>query len=99
MKESKKQYTVKTYTVKKDFRVDVITYKGMYEAWLYQKGYGVKTLMFGFPIIQHNIDGTPYTISYDEFLQMVENNVADYIPDYLENLDILESALNEKFYR
>jgi len=99
MKEIKKQYTVKTYTVKKGFRVDIVTFKDMYEAWLYHKDYGFKTYMFGFPIVQHELDGTPYTISYDEFLEMVENNVNDSISRYLDDRDTLERAFNAEFYR
>jgi hypothetical protein len=99
MKESKRQYTVKTYTVKKGFRVDILTYKDEYEAWLYKKDNGMKSFMFGIPIRQRKLDGTPYTITYNDFLEKVEVNVKYYIPDYLKDIDTLQAAFNEEFYR
>ena len=62
-----------------DYRVDMTVTSGSFAAWIYHKDYGIKKLMFEIP-------GTPNgkRISPDEFLEMVENNIDDYIKGYKE---------------
>lgn len=71
--------TTTTYQYNDDYFIDVVQYqvgsKFYYEAWLYNKNYGVKMLMFGLE--------SPTIESYLwEFLDQVEENVLDYISDY-----------------
>ena len=61
------------------FRVDVVERSSnvkerLYEAWLYHNNYGIKTLMFG-----------ALEDSMGVFLEMIDNNIADYIEDYIED--------------
>ena len=99
MTKSKKQANVTTYTVKKNYRVDIFAYKDEYEAWLYDNNIGHKSHMFSVPIKQHNADGTLYTVSYEDFVRMVENNVDEYIQDLLKDIKVLEKAVELEYYR
>ncbi len=68
---------------KGDFRVDIVldTEEMVYSAWLYHKGYGIKDLMFGIPMIQS--DGRFQPLSKMEYL--VEGNIQQCIRFYKEN--------------
>ena len=58
-----------------DFMVDVVEDGEGYGAFLYRLGYDVKTYMFG-------VDKTDVT--REEFLAMVNNNLATYADHYTE---------------
>lgn len=62
-----------TFWVRDLFFVDVNTLPENYEAWIYHKEYGVKMLMFGMP---------KYQQSYEEFLELVDDDAATYIDNY-----------------
>ena len=60
------------------FMVDIVENANEYEAWLYHKDYGVKSLMFGSEKKQHN--------GKADFCDMVEANLINqpYINNYME---------------
>lgn len=64
-----------TYQFNESFFVDIVFLNDGYDAYLYHINYGIKELMFGCPNSIH----TP-----DEFIQIVENNITDYIYSYIE---------------
>jgi len=69
-------YTVTTFIYKNVWRIDIVNNKSTYEAWLYHKDYGIKTLMFGAEASYHD--------SLAEFIEVVEVNADDYIKIYKE---------------
>lgn len=82
------ELTTTTYQIDKLWRVDIITNFGKgvkangvtveqpkCEAWLYRIDYGIKSLMFGL--------SKSSTITEEEFLRMVENEVDSYKDDYM----------------
>ena len=44
-----------------------------FEVWLYRENYSVQSFMFGFPKPQ---------VSFEEVLEITENNLPEYIEDY-----------------
>jgi len=81
--------TTKTYDAGEDFRVDIVILPDEYEAWIYKKDSGYKSLMFGMPKNQ------PYAkdeinITYDEFIKIVAGNLDEYIDDYIDDMDGIE---------
>ncbi len=62
-----------TYKYNDQYYVDVVFDWKTYEAWIYNKDYGVKDLMFGTPAEQ---------TSLIEFLDTVNAVVPDYIESY-----------------
>lgn len=75
-----KQIVTETYEVRDGFRVDVVLYdpngpEGVWEAYLYQTGFGIKELMFG--VMKQHVDKRV-------FVKMIEANVEDYIKSYEE---------------
>ena len=70
MKEIKNRLTF-TYDADNGFYVDIVVEANERGAWLYHKGYGIKMFMFGAINTDHDI-----------FLDMIQNNLADYIEDY-----------------
>lgn len=75
-------YITTTYNYDGKYLVDIIVKKDeqCYEAWLYNKDYGVKDLMFGVPMDEN-------TKSEREFLTLVLNNIQDYIDGYKEKYE------------
>ena len=65
------------------FWIDIIETEDMFEAWLTGKDYGVSNLMFGCPKEQSN----GHNISADGFMELVENNLDDYIYSYYREYD------------
>ena len=66
---------IRTMTYKsgiKDYMVDIVTHQGGYEAWIYRDSKSVKHFMFGAPKSQQ---------SHFEFLELVQNNLENYIED------------------
>ena len=82
--KKKEGIIVDVYEVgKEDFRVDVITIKEeaftVYEAWLYRKTIGIKSLMFG-------CDAKD--IAYEDFCRLIEANLNDIDGyNYYDNYD------------
>lgn len=80
MKEIKQESRV--YEYDDDFRVEVVTGDENYEAWLWHKDYGIKSLMFGMPKSQQ---------SYEEFLDTVEAtivmDITQYANEYMDEED------------
>ena len=76
IKARKAEITIESWEAWDGFILDLVT-KGTetYEAWIYHRDYGVKTLMWGVPQ-----DST----SYDEFKDMVASSVEDNIEGYKE---------------
>lgn len=64
-----------------------VEYSTVYHFWLYRNGYGVKELMFGFPIDQRTakIDAKVYT--KDECLEIAFANIGEYIESYAEEYE------------
>ena len=62
-----------TYMYDSDYMVDIVTDRASFEAWLYKKDYCAKMFLWGCPKDQQ---------SYFEFMELVEENVPDYIADY-----------------
>lgn len=56
-----------------DFLIDIVEMEDSYEAWLCLKNYGTKSLMFG---------SGKEMVTADEFLSLVETNLAEYERDY-----------------
>ena len=65
-----------TYQINGGFMIDIVTTDEEYDAFLYHKKNGIKSMMFG---------GLKKQQSYKEFLELVEANVEDYIPNYAED--------------
>ena len=75
-------YITTTYNYDGKYLVDIIVKKDeqCYEAWLYNKDYGVKDLMFGVPMDEN-------TKSEREFLTLVLNNIQEHINLYEEEYE------------
>ena len=73
----------RTFTSGK-YRVDIAEKKDLFEAWLYHKDCGIKQLMFGSPK-KNSIHGESVTITFDMFLEMVENNLPEYKETYYDD--------------
>ena len=67
-----------TYTAHDDIVIDVVELSDVYEAWIYRKNIGLKSLMFEVPKEQQ---------SYDEFLEIVEANIDEHITFYDEETE------------
>lgn len=74
---NKETIMVDRYT-KDTFVVEVFEEEELYEAWIYEKSYGVKNLMFGI---------AKDDMSKDEFVQLVFNNFDQYANDYINEMD------------
>lgn len=79
-----------TYSYVKEFCVDIVETDEMYDAWIYEKNTGIKSYMFG--ITKDDYD-------YDEAKKLIEKNVNQYIPIYLQELGDLEQAFTERFLK
>ena len=81
MKEAVNLCWNNTYCFDHHYMVDIFKVDDTYEAWLYNREYGIKDFMFGMPVEQQ---------SFDEFLEIVEANVPEYIELYREHEDTPE---------
>lgn len=81
MKRLENVKSIECYAYDKEYYIDIIETSETYEAWLYKRNYGFKTLMFGVPITQQ---------SKEVFIDIVTGNVFEYIPMYCDELSILE---------
>lgn len=77
-----------------DFRIDIVEKRTGFEAWIYRKNNGVKTLMFGSPK-KNTAYGKPITITFDTFMELVKNNLPDYKDSYDIESNIREQAFND----
>lgn len=66
-----------TYNVFGSWYIDIVESDDMFEAWIYLKSYGIKSLMWGSPKQQEW-----GVINRKEFLNMVKSNWADYASGY-----------------
>lgn len=66
---------IETAHGKRRVKIMVTENQELYEAWLYCDGFGIMTYMFG---------GPKWQDTYAEFIDMVEANLEDYIPELAE---------------
>jgi len=71
---------IEVYEYDTEHYIDIIETDEIYEAWLYRRDYGVKTLMTADFIVQ---------ISKEEFMHYVTANVLHYFPFFNEELSTL----------
>ena len=69
-----KNHTITTYIYKNVWRIDIVNNRSTYEAWLYHRDYGIKTLMF-------SMESNDFE-SLDKFIELVEINATDYCQIY-----------------
>ena len=81
MKKSKNVKSIECYDYDEVHRVDIVETDECYEAWLYAKNYGLKTFMLGVPVAQN---------SKEEFIQIIQFNIKEYLSFYYKDLDKLE---------
>ena len=62
-----------TYNIGTGYKVDIVTLKNTYEAWIYHKDYGIKELMCGMPKAQQ---------TYRDFIKIVCRNIDNYKQGY-----------------
>lgn len=74
-----------TYDVGEGFMVDVVENGEEFVMWITHKDHGTKQYCFGSPIQNWQWD-EPHKISKDEFLEMVEANLPEYIEEYREEV-------------
>lgn len=74
----KTNYYTETFAVDDSYRIDIVNNGETYEAWIYNKRYGVKTLMFGLLIDD---------ITHEMFIKVVKANTKIYIKDYQEEVE------------
>lgn len=89
---------IKTDTYKVDsggFRVDIVDEGDTYYAFLYYNDYGTKELMFGLPKYQQAQDKH---YAYDEIVNIVEANLDQHIPIYMEEQRDYEEFLEHKYF-
>ena len=60
------------------YRVYITEKRDMFEAWLTRKNYGEMSYMFGLPKKQNTLDGQTYTIDFNHFCDLVEENLPEY---------------------
>ena len=68
------------------FYIDIVLDKNesTFDSWLYEQRIGVKMLLFGVPMKQPNYEGMTFCEIYNDFVEIVEGNVYDYIEDYFD---------------
>ena len=84
---NKTKIKVETYKVYGKWYVDIQTEKEMYFAYIWRAGYGDKKMMFGCGKDQQ---------SYEDFLDLVEENFEDYRSDYIDDEIAEENVLEEE---
>ena len=86
MKKIDEMKFVGTYAVDDDYRVDVFENDVLFEAWLYNKGYGTKNHILGWYKVQDTADGRVET-SLEEFLDLIDYSIEDYIEMYEDDFE------------
>lgn len=79
MKKVNNEITTYEYEIK--ICVDIVETPDSFEAWIYDKDYGIKELMWGEP--KNNIRfNEPYTQTFEGFKKLVSESIKDYIGSY-----------------
>ena len=72
---------ITTYEYKIKICVDIVETPDSFEAWIYDKNYGRKELMWGEP--KNNMRfNEPYTQTFEGFKKLVSASVKDYLGSY-----------------
>ena len=72
---------ITTYEYEINIRVDIVETPDKFEAWIYDRNYGIKQLMWGEP--KNNMRfNEPYTQTFEKFKKLVSANIEDYIESY-----------------
>ena len=79
MKKLNNKITTYEYEIK--ICVDIVETPDSFEAWIYDKNYGIKELMWGSSKNNTRFN-EPYTQTFEEFKKLVSANIEDYIGDY-----------------
>lgn len=88
MKKANNEITTYEYEIK--ICVDIVETPDSFEAWIYDKDYGTKELMWGKP--KKNIRfNEPYTQTFEGFKKLVSMNIKNYIGDYYMSVNRNES--------
>lgn len=88
MKKANNEITTYEYEIK--ICVDIVETPDSFEAWIYDKDYGTKELMWGEP--KKNIRfNEPYTQTFEGFKKLVNINIKNYIGDYYMSVNRNES--------
>lgn len=58
--------------------IDIVEKRDSFDAWLSIKNHGEKAYMFGSAKEQQELGGTPYTVDFDMFCELVEANLPEY---------------------
>lgn len=74
----KQKINIETYRYDNDYYIDIIETSEYLEAWIYNKNYGIKMLMFGTPILEQ---------SYSEFIELAETGAPAFIKYYKEDYE------------
>ena len=79
MKKVNNKVTTYEYEIK--LCIDIVETPDSFEAWIYDKTYGIKELMWGEP--KNNMRfNKPYTQTFEEFKKLVSANIKNYIESY-----------------
>ena len=88
MKKVNNEITTYEYEIK--ICVDIVETPDSFEAWIYDKDYGIKELMWGEP--KNNIRfNEPYTQTFEGFKKLVNASIKNYIGDYYMSVNGYES--------
>lgn len=79
MKKVNNKITTYEYEIK--ICVDIVETSDKFEAWIYDKNYGRKELMWGEPKNNTRFN-EPYTQTLEEFKKLVSASVKNYIGSY-----------------
>lgn len=68
------------------FYVDITlnTLEDCYYAWLWERSYGIKDMMFGCPVHNHRF-GKPYVETLEGFTEAVIVNLPEYADGYMDD--------------
>ena len=72
---------IATYEYNTNIRVDIVETPDKFEAWIYDKNYGIKEFMWGEPKKNMRFN-EPYTQTFEGFKKLVIANIEDYIEGY-----------------
>ena len=79
MKKVNNEITTYEYEIK--ICVDIVETPDAFEAWIYDKNYGIKELMWG--ELKNNMRfNEPYTQTFEGFKKLVSANIENYIGSY-----------------
>ena len=61
-----------------EYNIDIVTKTGVYEAWLSRNDMSISAFMFGV---------SSADVSFEEFIEIVQNNLTQYICNYIAEYD------------